>query len=82
MNNHTQMPTIAFEEGTDYDTLDSLMAGWCAQIRLANGDTFTAKWVGTDNANNAQLLAWSNTDEAYTAPATVPIDDIVHLSIV
>jgi hypothetical protein len=81
VNGHTEMPTITFEEGADYDTLDSVISGWCARLWLTDGVILCAQWVTTDGDNNVNLRVWSNKAQDYATPLTIPIDSITRISI-
>lgn len=83
MNNHAEMPTLTFGEDTDYDTIHSIITGWCAEITLSNGDVIPAAlWRGWGEGNNTTaLLLWSEEQQDYCEKAVINTDEIVRINI-
>jgi hypothetical protein len=83
MRGHTAMPTLTFEPGTDYDTLHSIVTGWCVKIWLVHGAIITAEWKGPsrDDDDMVDLVAFSNHSQGYDNPITIPMDDVIRVSV-
>lgn len=85
MEDYKTIPPIEFGVDCSYDTLDSIMSGWCARIWLSEGTKrviLVAKWTGRKcPGDETHLMVWSEKDQDYSNPMTVPTDKITKIEI-
>lgn len=86
MNGHEEMPKIGFaSEGPTYDTMHSILNGWCVRVWLTGGCALVAQWDGEATLPNGEdgtrLIAWNTTAENYINPVVVPTDDIRKIEV-
>ena len=80
MDNNTGIPAIQFGEDCDYDTLHSVLGGWCARIWLSDGVILVALWKGGEGGET-DLLVWSENDQDFSVPLTIPTDNVRKIEV-
>lgn len=82
MNNGTEMPAIQFSEDASFDTLVSVLAGWCVRLWFEDVDhILVCQIVKAEDYDKVSVLAYSATAEDYVAPLTVEIDKIRKIEV-
>ena len=84
MEDYETIPAIEWGEDCSYDTLHSIITGWCARIWVAGEGTsrtiLIARWDG-GSGDETNLMVWSEKDQDYCVPVTVKTGKIVRISI-
>ena len=84
MEDYESIPAIEWGEDCSYDTLHSIITGWCARIWIAEGKHRTiliARWDGAGSGDETKLMVWSEKDQDYCVPTTVKTGKIIRISI-
>jgi hypothetical protein len=87
MEDYETIPNIEWGEDCSYDTLHSIITGWCARIWVASdfGTSRTiliARWDGAGSGSDVtNLMVWSEKDQDYCVPMVVKTGNIKRISI-
>ena len=81
MEDYESIPNIEWGKDCSYDTLHSIITGWCARIWLTDRLILTALWKGAGASNQTHLMVWSEVDQDYSRPMTIPTDKITKIEI-
>lgn len=83
MKNGTEMPSIVFGEDTSFDTLVSVLSGWCVRLWFedTNGPILVCQMGEAVDYDKVNVLAWSATAQDYVTPLIIDIDKIRKIEV-
>ena len=77
MNGHTALPNVQFGEGTTYDTLVSVLKGWCVRLWFEDTDAIlVCQIVDANYDDTMNVIGWSPTAGDYITPLVIECDKV------
>ena len=71
------MPAIQFSDDCSFDTLVSVLKGWCVRLWFEDTAHILVCQIGkAHDYDRMEVLAWSATANDYIIPLTIDIDKI------
>lgn len=82
MNGGTEMPAIQFSDDASFDTLVSVLKGWCVRLWFEDTDHILVCMIDeAEDYDRVKVRAYSSTAEDYVTPLTIEIDKIRKIEV-